>query len=175
MTTGERRGDRPQVTSPFALREGTPLAAYWQRAGALMLDALIFVVTVALPATLAVWWFGDSGLIVCSERGGVEVCPELTARDRLSSRAVFYTLGAVFVAVYSLAIGRGRTVGKRATECKVVDSGTEQVIGFGRGLLRTIAMAVSLLPFGLGFLWPIWDPQNRTFHDMIARTRVISP
>ena len=65
------------------MRRGTPLAAYWQRVGALMLDALIFVVTVALPATLAVWFFGESGLVVCEFDSGSEVCPEIPAGDRL--------------------------------------------------------------------------------------------
>ena len=170
-----RTPTRPQVTSPFRKRTTTPLAAYWQRVGALMLDALIFTVTVALPATLAVWFFGESGLVVCEFDSGSEVCPEIPAGDRLLSRVVFYTLGAVFFVFYSRAIGRGRTVGKRATECKVVDAGTEATIGTRRAALRTLAMAVSAIPFGLGFLWPLWDPQRRTFHDMIAQTRVVSP
>lgn len=166
---------RPQVTSPFEKRTGTLLASYWQRAGAFMFDAVIFIITVALPATLAVWFWGEGGLVVCEFEGDSEVCPEIPAGDRLLSRAVFYTLGAIFFLIYSRAIGRGRTIGKNATECKVVDAETEATIGPGRGALRTVAMVVSAIPFGLGFLWPLWDPQRRTFHDMIARTRVVSP
>ena len=81
----------------------------------------------------------------------------------------------MFFLIYSRAIGRGRTLGKRATECKVVDAASEEAIGFGRGALRTAAMVVSAIPLGLGFLWPLWDRQRRTFHDMIAGTRVIAP
>ena len=163
------------MTSPFAKRQGRPLAAYWQRVGAFMLDALMFVVTVALPATIVVWFWGEGGLIVCQFDGGVEVCPEVPAGDKRLSRIVFYSLGTVFFLIYSRAIGQGRTIGKRATECKVVDARNEATIGFGRGALRTAAMVVSAIPFGLGFLWPLWDRRRRTFHDMIARTRVIAP
>ena len=175
VTTAGATPRRPQVTSPFKKRTGPLLAAYWQRVGAFMLDALIFVVTVALPATLAVWFWGEGGLVVCNFEGDVEVCPEIPPGDRLLSRVVFYSLGTLFFLWYSRAIGHGRTVGKRATECKVIDAETEATIGWRRGALRTAAMAVSAIPLGLGFLWPLWDPQRRTFHDMIAKTRVISP
>ena len=41
------------------------------------------------------------------------------------------------------------------------------------GLIRTLAMIPSLLPFGLGFWWAAWDREGQTWHDRIARTRVI--
>jgi len=42
-----------------------------------------------------------------------------------------------------------------------------------RSLLRLAGYWVSALPLGLGFLWPIVDPERRGFHDVIARTRVV--
>jgi len=154
-------------------------AAYWQRAGALLVDALVFLVVVPLPTVLALWFFGEGGLTPsCTVVGGIETGGE-TCRtspgDVALSRTVFWTMAVAYGLVYSAQIGRGRTLGRRATECEVVDATTEEPIGFGRGLGRTLAMLVSAAPLGLGFLWPLWDPRRRTFHDMIARTRVVSP
>jgi uncharacterized RDD family membrane protein YckC len=32
---------------------------------------------------------------------------------------------------------------------------------------------VSLIPFGLGFLWQLWDKDKLTWHDRIAGTRML--
>jgi len=32
---------------------------------------------------------------------------------------------------------------------------------------------VSLLPLGLGFLWILFDPEKRAWHDRLSRTRVV--
>jgi uncharacterized RDD family membrane protein YckC len=40
--------------------------------------------------------------------------------------------------------------------------------------LRRLAAAVlSLLPLGLGYVWLLVDPDRRTWHDRLSRTRVI--
>lgn len=31
---------------------------------------------------------------------------------------------------------------------------------------RTLAWALPAAPLGLGFLWGLWDPQNRTVNDL---------
>ncbi len=167
---------RPSTYLPaYPKRTGFRLAVYWQRAGALLVDLLLFVITVAAPATLIVWWFGDVGAIVCSWDGNSEVCPGLTAADIRLSRITFYSLATVFLALYAYRVGQGATIGRRTTQYKIVDAVSGQPIGFGRGLLRSLAMAVSAAPLMLGFLWPLWDRERRTFHDMIARTRAVSP
>ena len=57
---------------------------------------------------------------------------------------------------------------------RIVDDATGERIGFGRALLRIVAMVVSALPLGLGFWWMFVDGRRRTWHDLIARTRAIS-
>jgi len=42
-----------------------------------------------------------------------------------------------------------------------------------RGLLRTTGQALGSLPLWAGFLWALWDPENRTLHDKLAGTWVI--
>jgi len=45
--------------------------------------------------------------------------------------------------------------------------------GIRRGLIRTIAMLVSVLPLGLGFWAAAWHRERQTWHDRLAGTRVI--
>ncbi len=45
--------------------------------------------------------------------------------------------------------------------------------GFGRLLGRTLAQALSTLPFGVGYLTTLFDKHRRAAHDMIAGTTVI--
>jgi len=42
-----------------------------------------------------------------------------------------------------------------------------------RGLVRVVALALSLLPGGLGWLWALFDREHRALHDHIAGTYVI--
>ena len=39
--------------------------------------------------------------------------------------------------------------------------------------MTIFAKILSALPCYLGFLWPLWDSENRSFHDMIVRTRAV--
>ena len=45
--------------------------------------------------------------------------------------------------------------------------------GVRAGLIRTIALIPSLLPLGLGFWAAAFHPEGQTWHDRIAKTRVI--
>ncbi len=38
--------------------------------------------------------------------------------------------------------------------------------------VRQIAHVLDFLPCFLGYLWPAWDREKRTFADMIMETRV---
>ena len=66
----------------------------------------------------------------------------------------------------------GMTVGMRAWRVKLVcsDGG---IISWPRCLLRFLAAIVSLATFGLGFLWALFDRQNRGWHDIAGHTVLI--
>ena len=70
-------------------------------------------------------------------------------------------------------LGKGATWGRKATGYRVLDERTMQPIGTGRAVGRYFAVILSYLPCYLGLLWPLWDSENRTFHDMIVRTRAV--
>ena len=64
------------------------------------------------------------------------------------------------------------TLGKRALEIIVVDVEGDR-ISIPRSVARNILKIVSLLPLGLGFFWAAFSEERKTWHDSIAKTRVI--
>lgn len=65
----------------------------------------------------------------------------------------------------------GQTIGKRAVGVRVSrPDGTpvDPALAAGRAAMRLVSGFVLLL----GFIWAAWDPEKRTWHDMVADTRV---
>lgn len=85
-----------------------------------------------------------------------------------------YFGGLVVAFVYHwllVAYWNGQTVGKRALNIRVMRRDGSPV-DVGVAAVRSAMRIVSGIPFGLGFLWAAWDSEKRTWHDMVADTRV---
>jgi uncharacterized RDD family membrane protein YckC len=65
----------------------------------------------------------------------------------------------------------GQTVGKRVVGVRVARPDGRPVDS-GVAAARSAMRIVSGLALLLGFLWAAWDPEKRTWHDMVADTRV---
>ncbi len=93
---------------------------------------------------------------------------------------VIAVVGVVAPVLY-LSVGdgmkRGQTVGKLAMGIAVRDAENNTVIGFWRGLGRTLfnLLLVVLLemPFLIGNLAPLWDRRRRSWADHVARSVVV--
>ena len=76
---------------------------------------------------------------------------------------------------YELAPGEGlggATLGMRLMGIRLISyRGTPP--GPARGLVRLVALAASLLPAGLGWVWALFDREHRALHDHLAGTYVI--
>jgi uncharacterized RDD family membrane protein YckC len=96
-------------------------------------------------------------------------------RDQAALRDAGYTfyLFAVWAAyiVGCWHIG-GMTLGMRAWRVRVLDE-RNRPPGWGRSLLRFLASLLSAAALGLGFFWCLADPQQRSWHDMLSRTRLV--
>lgn len=97
----------------------------------------------------------------------------------VASYALFFLLvpwlgGLVLGFLYhwlTVAYWDGQTVGKRVVNIRVVrpdGSAVDPPTAAARAAMRI----VSGIPLALGFLWAAWDPEKRTWHDMVADTRV---
>ena len=69
-------------------------------------------------------------------------------------------------------IRSGQTLGMRTWKVKVITYDGSK-LNWGNSFIRYLVAIVSLLAFGLGFFWSLWDKQKRTWHDIASRTRLI--
>ena len=79
-----------------------------------------------------------------------------------------------FAALYFAGLWswRGQTVGMMAVHIKVA-SRDRRRLSFRRALARTLAIPLSMLPLGLGFLTIFFDRENRALHDYLAGSVVL--
>jgi uncharacterized RDD family membrane protein YckC len=82
-------------------------------------------------------------------------------------------IGAILGFAYNwlmLGLNDGRTLGKMALGIRIArPDGTS--LDLGTAAARAGMALVSGLALGIGYLWAAWDPENRTWHDMVANTR----
>jgi uncharacterized RDD family membrane protein YckC len=134
-----------RLRAPFALR-----------CGALLIDYIIIVGTLAF-ATLLVRVWGD-GL-----RGDT-----LLLTSGYVAALVVAALNFVLIAGFS-----GRTLGKWIAGLRI-ERRDGVPLSFGRALLRhLVGYPLTLLTCGAGFLLAAFNPQGRALHDLLAGTVVV--
>lgn len=66
----------------------------------------------------------------------------------------------------------GQTLGMRAWRLRLVRMDGEE-IGWRDALKRHLAALLSILVFGLGFIWILVDPEKLAWHDRLSKTRLL--
>ena len=162
--------------------EGTTTASLGRRLGALALD--LFVMVLLLAPALFVVGAGPTETKPCRvEHGGVVVHSDepdnaLCTGPTPGTWALFGVLAVAAVGV-SLAMAarlegrKGQTLGAQAAGIQVVDYDTGEPIGAGRAIGRWFARIVSAAVCLVGFLWALFDPERRTWHDRLTRSVVV--
>lgn len=134
-----------------------PLANFAQRLLARILDSLnVFVLYISYT------------LIVAFLLTATNVADDAPIATLLTSAGFL-----VFVGLQVYWEGKGGSPFRRGYGVWIVDATTGQPIGVPRAILRILVANFSLLAFGLGYLWMLWDPKNQTWHDKAARTLVV--
>lgn len=134
-----------------------PLATFGQRLLGRILDSLnVFVLYLGYVMLTA--------LILT----GLNVDDDAPLETILSSGGVF-----AFLLLQIFWEGQGGTPFRRGYGAVIVDMNTGLPIGMGRAFIRVLVANISLLAFGLGFLWMLWDPKSQTWHDKAAKTLVV--
>ena len=149
---------------------GTPLASWGSRVGATLLDGLILLVPVAVLIVIVV------GAFVGSDTSGIVAA----ILGFLTYLAVAFFYAPVLMA--RSGPRNGQTFGKQIVGIRVVrDNGAPVDFGFGllrefvvKGLLFGLVGSFFLsIPTLVDWLWPLWDNENRTLHDMVVTTHVV--
>ena len=133
-------------------------ASFGERLFGLLVDGLIFAV-VAIVLAMLFWLFSFSL--------GFLMSPQ-SASYWLYRIFMGCAITGYFIALTAMT---GQTPGKQVAGVIVLQR-DGQVISLRTSAIRFTVSLVSLLAFGLGFLWALWDPAHETWHDKAARTRV---
>lgn len=155
-TASKSEGSVRAASSPYTGSPQRP-AKFSQRLGAYLLDTLIVVVAAAVIG-------GIVGLLTYF--AGVAEA----ALDPVAQLVGWIVSLGYFIALEGSE--SGATVGKGRLDVKVVAADGSRA-GYGKATGRNFAKFLSGIPLGLGYLWALWDAENRTWHDMLSGTRVV--
>jgi uncharacterized RDD family membrane protein YckC len=174
--------------------DGQPLAGWWRRVLAVVLDWFIKIPIYAIavvPVIAANWgeletWFDET---VEAADAGTEEPPLPDFIDPLS--AEFLTMSVLVVlltAAYTLGFWRWKqaTPGKLIVGIRIRRREQPGPMPWGTmlirlGVVQLLGVATSapfvgalfLLALALNYLWPLWDKDNQALHDKVARTNVV--
>ncbi|MFC1588065.1 RDD family protein, partial [Planctomycetota bacterium] len=69
-----------------------------------------------------------------------------------------------------LAFNTGQTLGMTIVSIRIInENGT--MLTLPQALIRSLYMIASFLLFGAGFILPLFRPDRKTLHDLMAKTR----
>jgi uncharacterized RDD family membrane protein YckC len=168
--------NRPSALSkPLAL---TSLLGYYAgffgRVTAMLIDSIIVSVTF-----ISITWFVSVTITMLQLRSFLGYSIHMIPNSADIIETIFgptvggiLTLGyIIFYYVFFWSI-RGQTPGKYLLGVRIVTTQGNRVTPL-KCLVRFLAMFISAVPFGLGFLWVIFDDRRQGWHDKIAGTLVI--
>jgi uncharacterized RDD family membrane protein YckC len=136
---------------------GTPLAGFWARAGAVVIDALVLI-AVTTPLSLA--FAGDDG------RAPAGVTLLVLLASLLYAPLLMARSGAA----------NGQTWGKQAVGVRVVRE-DGQAVTFGTGTVREVVgkglLGLAVLPTLASLVMVAVREDKKAIHDLLAGTRVV--
>lgn len=115
---------------------------------------------------LGLWFF--AGAIALGLTGGA-LEAHVIERKLLTQILLLAFTAAYFVISWSRG---GQTIGMRAWRLRVLSADSTRLT-WPRALLRFLVALISLAAFGIGFLWAAFEPQQRTWHDIVANTKLV--
>jgi uncharacterized RDD family membrane protein YckC len=67
----------------------------------------------------------------------------------------------------------GQSIGNKIMGIRVLDASTGRPLTYVRAFVRALRSGLSAIPFFLGYLWTLWEPRKRTWHDIVADSLVV--
>jgi uncharacterized RDD family membrane protein YckC len=174
--------------------DGVPLASWWQRVGAYLIDGLLLAV---VSAVLYIPFYGRivdvyrdyfDDLERAADAGGPQPSPFQVQSDLAGTLALMGLIGLVVGFVWTVGWLRWKqaTPGKLALGLRVRLRDQPGPLPWRAILLRWLTQAgvaaVSFVPVVgsviglytlLDVLWPLWDDKRQALHDKAARTNVV--
>jgi uncharacterized RDD family membrane protein YckC len=142
-----------------AMSPRTPFAGVASRGTALVVDAFAVVAATAVV--------GGAASLVAAVVGGVR--PDWLAQTLLSLAAVAIAVG-YFAVFWQTA---GQTPGMRLMGVRVLSKRADGRLTAWQALLRTLGLALAIIPCFLGFVPALFDSRRRALPDYVAGTVVV--
>lgn len=154
---------RPPDTSRADSLTGLPLASFWRRGGALLID---FVLSGIVFMVITI-----GGVLLLNSAGLIETDGDLDFKLTFFDDWISLVWLVVYFGVL-LYVGKGQTPGKRLLGLRVLSLEHDE-IGLLHSVERALGYGASALEFGLGFVQYFWNADRRTAHDRLAGTIVV--
>jgi uncharacterized RDD family membrane protein YckC len=84
----------------------------------------------------------------------------------------FILVGLAYFTYFHATVA-GRSIGNKIMGIRVLDAGTGRPLPYVRAFVRALMSSLSALRFFLGYLWMLWEPRKRTWHDIVADSLVV--
>jgi uncharacterized RDD family membrane protein YckC len=166
--------------SPAAPLVRYPLASWWSRVGALLVDGILL----ALPLLGAVIVFHQYTKAYYFAANGT-IATQYTAHNTWIESLLW--LGYVLLVLCRVGDHNGQTFGKQAAKIRVVRNdgkavdvktvlmreGVGKLLPAALGALSHAVLVIALIYYLLDYLWPLWEREHRALHDLLARTHVV--
>jgi uncharacterized RDD family membrane protein YckC len=154
----------------------TPMAGWWSRVAARLIDELIQVLG-ALPYVIGLVMLlaagGGSNLSIDETAGPAPQVDNATVLTSVGLMGLGGILSLV-IWVWNRVLQQGRTgqsIGKAVMKIVLVSATTGKPIGAGSAFVREIAHVVDGI-FYLGYLLPLWDRRKQTVADKVVSSVV---
>ncbi len=85
---------------------------------------------------------------------------------------VIYLLVIAF-GYFGLSWTRGRTLGMQAWKLEIRACADTRRLTWKEALIRFAGAALSIAIFGFGYFSALTDPENRTWHDRLSKSRLV--
>jgi uncharacterized RDD family membrane protein YckC len=184
--------------APAVTPDGVPLAGWWLRVAAYVLDALVLGLVAGL---LALPWISDAyhvyrdwfdDVLKSSEAGSTGSTVDTGQLQRDLLRPLAFIVGIQLAVGFCYHVGflmwKQATPGKLLVGLRVRLRERPGPMPFGTVALRWLSQfgvgILGLIPFVgsltslytlLDHLWPLWDDKKQAIHDKVAQTNVVKP
>ncbi|MGE8069456.1 RDD family protein [Pseudomonas sp. NPDC089569] len=143
-----------------------PAAGLGRRLAAMFYDFLLctalLIVTSGIYKMIQMSIIGEEKMRKLTEAGALD-------GDPLLSTVLLFVLFGFFAKFWTHS---GQTLGMQVWSIRVQNADGSS-ISLWQALLRFVVSIASLLCVGLGFIWSLFDKQNRSWHDMYSNTRLV--
>ncbi|MGH3333168.1 MAG: RDD family protein [Nocardioidaceae bacterium] len=174
--------------------DGQPLAGWWHRVGASLLDVVIQTPLMALVAAPVIWWQWDAIMdsvraTVDASAAGLAQPTEPAVFSAWSGPMIVLTLLMMLTsAAYTLGFWHWKQatpgkliVGLRLRRRDVPGPMPWSTMAVRFAVVNVLVLAgdndpvywTLVLLLLVDYLWPLWDDKNQALHDKLARTNVV--